>query len=128
MAAMTQNGDALEYAAEPFKADREIVMAAVSQDGWALRYAAEPLRVHKDIILAALFSPSITRGDTHMFDNELEEYFEIIQFVPKDLYGDEEITLRLIDLYGDTLPLVFLYSFVQKHLDRLVMYSSTLLV
>ncbi len=125
MAAASYYGWALYHAAEPFKADREIVMAAVSNNGWALYHAAEPLWVDKDNILAALFSPSITRGDTRMFDDELDECFEIIQFISKDLYGDEEITSRLIDLYGDDLPLAFLYSFVQKYLDRLVLYSST---
>eukprot|EP00971_Amphidinium_carterae_P103761 2054544-Amphidinium_carterae.1 len=41
LAAVTQEGDALRFAARECKADREIVLAAVTQDGLALQYAAE---------------------------------------------------------------------------------------
>jgi len=102
-------------------------MAAVSKDGRALVYAAEPLKADKDITLAALFAPNIKRYDTHtsIYDDELDEYVQIIKFISTDLYGDEEITFRLIDLYDeDDLPLELLYSFVQKYSDRLA-YSST---
>jgi hypothetical protein len=41
LAAVRQDGSALEYAAEALRSDQEIVLAAVRQDGWELQYAAE---------------------------------------------------------------------------------------
>eukprot|EP00971_Amphidinium_carterae_P069559 1376525-Amphidinium_carterae.1 len=41
MAAVTQHGRALHYAAEECKADSAIVLAAVKQNCMALQYAAE---------------------------------------------------------------------------------------
>jgi hypothetical protein len=54
LAAVQQNGGALEYAAEPLNSDRDIVLAAVQQNGGALEYAAEPLNSDRDIVLAAV--------------------------------------------------------------------------
>jgi hypothetical protein len=41
---MQQNGVALLYASEEFRADHEIALAAVPLNGTALRYASEELR------------------------------------------------------------------------------------
>eukprot|EP00971_Amphidinium_carterae_P251610 4994827-Amphidinium_carterae.1 len=43
MTAVTQNGEALEHAADCYKHDREIVLAAVCQNEWALRLASDAL-------------------------------------------------------------------------------------
>ena len=61
LAAVQQNGEALEYAAEPLKADREIVLVAVQQNGdalygTALQYAAADLRADVQVVLAAVRS------------------------------------------------------------------------
>ena len=47
MKAVTQDGMALEFAADELRADYKIVVTAVSQNGMALEYAAEELR-HPD--------------------------------------------------------------------------------
>ena len=48
MAAVSKNGGALYYAADPLKADKEIVKAAVlSKDADALKFAAEDLRAEQ---------------------------------------------------------------------------------
>ena len=44
MAAVRQDGYVLEYAAEPLRADKEVVLKAVRQDSRALRWADEFLR------------------------------------------------------------------------------------
>ena len=46
LAAVKQNGYALEYAAEELKEDREVALVAVTQDGDALEYGAEGLIVN----------------------------------------------------------------------------------
>ena len=45
MAAVAQNGEALQWASEGMKGDRELCMAAVAQNGHALEYCSvEPLQ------------------------------------------------------------------------------------
>ena len=48
LAAVKEDGNALEYADESLKKDKEIVMAAVKQDGYALEYADESLQKDKE--------------------------------------------------------------------------------
>ena len=43
LAAVTQDGSALQYASNELQADREIVLAAVKQEGRTLMYASDEL-------------------------------------------------------------------------------------
>ena len=52
LAAVRQNGLALQYAPENLKADSAIVLAAVQQNGEALLYAPEALKTDSKIVLA----------------------------------------------------------------------------
>ncbi len=54
LAAVSQNGLALQYASEELQGDRNIVLAAVSQDGLALLFASEELQGDRNIVLAAV--------------------------------------------------------------------------
>ena len=49
LAAVKQNGLALEYASDELKCDREIVLAAVKQTSHALEYASEELKNDPEI-------------------------------------------------------------------------------
>ena len=51
MAAVTQRGRALHHAAEPLKADKQVVMAAVTQDGKAIRLASPDLSADLEVKL-----------------------------------------------------------------------------
>ena len=51
--AVEQNGYALQFASAALKNDREVVLAAVGQDGTALRFASAALQNDPIIILAA---------------------------------------------------------------------------
>ena len=53
MAAVAQNGWALEYASDGLRGDKEVVMAAVAQSGGALEYASAGLRVDPDVVIVA---------------------------------------------------------------------------
>ncbi len=47
----------------------------------------------------------------HRYDSyEEEELDALYEYVSMDLWRDKEITLLLIDFYGDELPLVFIFS------------------
>jgi hypothetical protein len=54
LAAVRQDGRALEHAAEHLRADCEIVLEAVRQNGKALVYAAEQLKGDREIVLEAV--------------------------------------------------------------------------
>ena len=54
LAAVKQNGYALQYADEKLKADKKFILAAVKENGYALEYADEKLKADKKIVLAAV--------------------------------------------------------------------------
>jgi len=55
LAAVRQNGLALQYATETLKADRDVVLAAVQKrNGRVLKCATEALRADRDVVLAAV--------------------------------------------------------------------------
>ena len=49
MAAVAQNGWALQFASEELKNDKEFVLAAVAQDARALKYASDKLKKEMDL-------------------------------------------------------------------------------
>ena len=54
MAAVAQNGLALEHASDDLKADKSVVMAAVAQNGLALDHASDDLKADPDVVRAAV--------------------------------------------------------------------------
>jgi hypothetical protein len=54
MAAVKQNGMALQYASKPLQANRNVVLAAVKQNGFALRIASMAMRSDRAIVDAAV--------------------------------------------------------------------------
>lgn len=50
MTAVKQNGEALIFASDELKNDKEVVMAAVKQNGEALKYASRRLKGDEDVI------------------------------------------------------------------------------
>ena len=54
MAAVKEDGSALQFADESLKKDKEIVLAAVKQDGFALQYADKSLKKDNEVVMAAI--------------------------------------------------------------------------
>ncbi|MCH9689759.1 MAG: DUF4116 domain-containing protein [Gammaproteobacteria bacterium] len=54
LAAVTQDGDALEYASDELNHDEKDLLAALTQNGDALKYASPELRHNKEVVLAAV--------------------------------------------------------------------------
>ena len=48
------NGDALQFASEEQKHDRDFLMEAVRQNGRALRFASEELTHDRDVLMEAV--------------------------------------------------------------------------
>ncbi len=79
----------------------EFVLAAVKQDGRALEYVSEELKSNREVVLAALSASSNP--------DFVPDYESLLMGF---LWGDQEITFRLLDIYGDDLPRDFLFCFV----------------
>ena len=69
-----ENGIALEFTSEPFKADKSIVLTAVTQNGYALEFASPELKADKEIVMAA-----VTQEDF------------VIRFASEELKTDSDI-------------------------------------
>jgi hypothetical protein len=52
--AVGKSGGSLQYASEELKNDKEVVLEAVGQDGWALQYASDTLKNDRDVVLEAV--------------------------------------------------------------------------
>jgi hypothetical protein len=51
---LSECGDALLYASEDLRTDKEVVLAALTSDADALEYACQDLRADNEVILAAV--------------------------------------------------------------------------
>merc|ERR1712087_237377 len=54
LAAVSQNGMALQYASEDLRADPEVVLAAIAQNGNAMMYAARHFQADRDFVRTAV--------------------------------------------------------------------------
>lgn len=54
MAAVKNNGQALEFASPFMQEDKEVVLAAVRNDGSAIQFASASLQKDKDVLLASV--------------------------------------------------------------------------
>ena len=106
MAAVASNGQALQFAAEALRGDREVVMAAVAKNGSALRLAAECLRGDREVVMTAICQNGVTvlhatkemRGDEEVMQAALEAS-------PTELVG-----LRVFLLSGRSCNQVFWHN------------------
>ena len=86
LAAVTQNGEALEDASYELQNDREIVMAAVTQDGEALKHASYELKHDRAFVLAAVRQDGTA-----------------IEYASNELQNDREIVLAAVTQNGIAL-------------------------
>jgi len=84
LAAVRQSGEALKFAAEELRGDREIVLEAVRENGDALQFASEELKADREVVLEAvrrndlalMHAPLEIRGESllkseHVADNPI---------------------------------------------------------
>ena len=104
MAAVLQNGDALQYASPALQKDRDVVMAAVSQNGDALCYASSALKRDRDIVLAAvsqqgdalLWSNKDLKNDRSVVMAAVLQNGNALQYASSELQGDRDIVLAAV--------------------------------
>jgi hypothetical protein len=99
LAAMQQNGDALQYASKELKADTEFMLAAVKQNGPSLWYASEELKDDREIVLAAVqqdvsalqFASEILKADNLFILEALQQDGLALAYASEKLKNNDEI-------------------------------------
>lgn len=96
LAALNQNGRALEYAPNDLQNDKDVVLTAVNQDGTSLKYASDKLQ--NDFELLTLLKNyhidkniNIDNGDYHIWYKKriralgiINEQIELEKLIPKN--------------------------------------------
>lgn len=86
LAAVQNDGCALEFASEELRNDEGVVLAAVNNYGYALKYASEKLKDNRDIVLCAV-----------------QTYGYVLQYASTELKKDRKIVLAAVQNNGYAL-------------------------
>ena len=113
LAAVKQRGEALQYAAEQLKRDREVVLVAVKQSsrGGALQYAAEELKRDREFILAAVkqnsgalqYAAEEFKHDREVVLAGVKHYGWALQYAAEEFKRDREVVLAAVKANGMVL-------------------------
>ena len=109
--AVTQNGQALEFAPAEIKADREVVSTAVADNGHALRFAAAELRADRDVVRAAVarnggalvYASAELRGDRAVVLAAVRHDGEALAYASPALRDNRAVVLAAIMQDADAL-------------------------
>jgi hypothetical protein len=126
LAAVKNNGRALEYASDDLRGDKEVVLAAVKNDGSAIEFASASLQKDKDVLLAsvknniyALYYYPELKDDKDIFMSASAIGYSL-QFASPALRNDKEFILSLVKKNGMVLEYA---SFALKQ-DKDVIYAA----
>ena len=111
LAAVKQNGEALEDASYELQNDREIVMAAVTQHGDAVRWASDELQNDPEVVLAAAtqdgsvlqWASDELQDDRAIVLAAVTQNGGALQFASDELKNDREIVLAAVTQNGIAL-------------------------
>ena len=104
MAAVQQDGYALEYASDDLKNDKDVVMAAVQQNGFALHYASDALNNDREVVMAAVQENGLSlvhacdalKNDREVVMTAVEQDGEALQFASDALKNDREVVMAAV--------------------------------
>lgn len=105
LAAVAQDGRALQFASELLRADKEVVLAAITQSGfWALKGAGEALRSDKEVVLQAVtkepaaieFAGDNMKRDTEVVASVVKQQGRLLQHAADNLKADKDIVLTAV--------------------------------
>jgi len=124
LAAVAQNGHALDYASEELKADMEVVLAAIAQNGCALDYASKELKGDKEFVLAAVaqngcalaYASKELKADKEVVLAAVAQNGYALMYASKELKGDKEVVLAAVAQNGRALH--YPSAVLQAHRDR----------
>lgn len=86
---MEREGNALRYASDELRNDKDIVSLAVSNRGYALKWASEAMRADEDVVIAATTTdPSAIRFASQEIQNEVGNNHAAKYLKAKRLYEE----------------------------------------
>jgi|GEM_PF-1548574 len=114
LAAVQQDGSALEYASEELKADREVVLALVQKYGRALKYASEELKADREVVMAAVqqhggaleYASEELKADKEVVLVAVASDLFVIELASKAFRADREVVLKAVKKNGQALRYV----------------------
>ena len=104
MAAVSQNGYALQFATEELKGDREVVMTAVSQNGCALKFTTEEMKGDREVVMTAVSQNGYA---LHFATAELRGDEDLVMTALAKRNGSPLIVLRVLLLSGKVCNQLF---------------------
>ena len=111
LAAVKQNGYALQYADEKLKANKEVILAAVKQDGNTLQYADKKLKANKEVVLAAVkqsggalqYADEKLKADKKFILAAVKENGYALEYADEKLKANKEVVLAAVKENGYAL-------------------------
>ena len=111
LTAVTQNGNALQYASAELQGDPDIVLAAVKQDGQALQYASVELRGDREIVLAAVeqhgkaleYALDMLKNNREIVLAAVKSNGHALEYASEELKAQHEIVLAAVKQDGTVL-------------------------
>ncbi|MBA3721276.1 MAG: DUF4116 domain-containing protein [Parachlamydiaceae bacterium] len=128
MAAVTQNGCALQFAHDDLRKERDVVMAAVTQHGCALQFAHDDLRKDREIVMTAItkrgdalrYAHDNLRNDREIVMAAVTQEGYALQYAHDDLRKDREIVMTAVIKYAkgrERFVLEFAHDDLRKERD-----------
>jgi len=87
--AVKSSGKALSFLAENEKNDKNLVITAVKHHGYALQYAPEQLQNDKDVVIAAITA--------------VDQYSNTLQYASEELRNDKDVVITAVGHNGAAL-------------------------
>ena len=131
LAAVSQNGEELEFASKELQSDREVVLAAIDNNVSAIEFASDNFRNDKEVILTAVKNSSIFGSAFEYASEELKSDREFIleavknggsalQYASSELKSDREIVLEAVKCSGGSLQ----YASADLRADREIVLEA----
>ena len=108
LAALTEDGYALEFVSEDLKADKEVVLEAVREEGSAFQFALDDLRKDKEFVLEAVrqngraleFASEDLRVDKGFVLEAVKQTGWALRYASEDLREDKKVVLAAVFQHG----------------------------
>jgi CxxC motif-containing protein len=111
LAAVKNDGWALEDASDELKADKEVVMAAVQENGRALQFVSDELKADKEVVMAAVknqvsaleFATDELKADKKWLIAAVKNDGGALGYASDELKADREMVMVAVKNSGDAL-------------------------
>ena len=127
LAAVKNNGYALQFASPSMKEDKEVVMSAVRNDGSAIQFASGKLRFDHDVIKASFKNNMYALFYHHVMNNKelvvaaVSQMGSMIHYIPSHLHNDRDVIRAALKENGNLIrffkedPVLLFYAKYSKH-------------